>query len=143
MKHLLQDSPLLKLQPRVARWNELQYFANIAVQLANFYDETGCDVHFLNKQPGLQNCKTLEQLNSLFKQTKPKGFTPLTSRLQNVLDTNAELIKSGQKVLVIIVTDGEPTDAKGNSDIKGFRKCLRSRPSNVFTNIIAVSINYF
>ena len=72
MKHLLEDSPLLKLQPRVARWNELQYFANIALQLANFYDTDGCDVHFLNKKPGLKNCQSLVDLNNFFKQTKPK-----------------------------------------------------------------------
>lgn len=72
MKHLLEDSPLLKLQPRVARWNELQYFANIALQLANFYDTDGCDVHFLNKKPGLKNCQSLVDLNNFFKHTKPK-----------------------------------------------------------------------
>lgn len=35
------------------------------------------------------------------------------------------------------MTDGEPTDTRGNSDIKGFRKCLKARASNVYTNIVA------
>lgn len=66
-----------------------------------------------------------------------KGFTPLTSTLKSILDEYSDLVNSGRKLLTIIVTDGEPTDPKGNSDIKGFRKCLKSRPSNVYTNIVA------
>lgn len=72
MKHLLTESPLLKVQTRVTRWNELQYFANIALQLANFFDPDGCDVYFINKEPGLTNCKNLGELNSLFERTRPK-----------------------------------------------------------------------
>lgn len=72
MKHLLNDSPLLKLQPRVARWNELQYFANIGLQIANFYDTEGCDVYFLNNTKCIKKCRSLVDLNNLFKTTKPK-----------------------------------------------------------------------
>lgn len=66
-----------------------------------------------------------------------KGFTPLTARLRTLLDEYANLANSGRNLLTIIVTDGEPTDARGNSDIKGFRKCLKSRLPNVYTNIVA------
>lgn len=72
MKHLLTESPLLKVQTRVTRWNELQYFANIALQLANFFDPDGCDVYFINKEHSLRNCKNLGELNSLFERTRPK-----------------------------------------------------------------------
>ena len=47
------------------------------------------------------------------------------------------MLKSDGNLLTIVVTDGEPTDDRGNSDIKGFRKFLKSRPSNVYTNIVA------
>lgn len=44
-----------------------------------------------------------------------------------------------KKLLIIIVTDGEPTDDRGNSDINGFKKCLQSRRpiDRIFTSIIA------
>lgn len=49
MNSLLSDSPLLKQQKQVTRWNELEYFASIAIELANLFDQSGCDVYFLNK----------------------------------------------------------------------------------------------
>lgn len=51
MNSQLSDSPLLARQSRVTRWNELEYFASIAIELANCFDQSGCDVYFLNKQP--------------------------------------------------------------------------------------------
>lgn len=51
MNSQLGDSPLLAKQSRVTRWNELEYFASIALELANCFDQSGCDVYFLNKQP--------------------------------------------------------------------------------------------
>lgn len=51
MNSHLGDSPLLSKQSRVTRWNELEYFASIALELANCFDKSGCDVYFLNKQP--------------------------------------------------------------------------------------------
>jgi hypothetical protein len=143
MEQLLGDSPLLKLQPRVSRWHELQYFTNIAFQLANFYDTSGATVYLINKPPQsrLTNTTRVDDLARFFVQaTPPRGFTPLSDTLRRVLgDFDEAAIRAAgkSKLLTVIVTDGEPTDVKGDPDIEGFRKCLNERASNVFTNVIA------
>ncbi len=43
------------------------------------------------------------------------------------------------KLLIIIVTDGEPTDDNGHVDIKNFKKALKSRHRNVFTTIVSAT----
>lgn len=150
MNSELDDSPLNKSSSeRVTRWNELEYFASISLEIANFFDSNGCDVYFLNNQPPIKNIKNTQEFLNYFRQIKPRGYTPLTKTLNQVLLDNANIVSYEKKLLIIIVTDGEPTDQTGEIDIEGFKKCLLSRKpkERIFTNIIACtdeeeSINY-
>ena len=70
MNTILQDSPLNNPNRlfRATRWDELQYFADIAIQIANLFDQQGCDVYFLNRQPSPLRCVTdSAQLKEIFK----------------------------------------------------------------------------
>ena len=67
MNSLLDDSPLLKKQPQATRWNELEYFASVAVEIANFFDPNGCDVYFLNKQQPVRSLFLVFQLEGFSK----------------------------------------------------------------------------
>lgn len=141
MNSQLSESPLNQpgQSSRVTRWNELEYFASIAVELANLFDKSGCDVHFLNRQPALRKIRNTNELLDIFSPMKPNGYTPLTRALDTVLRENAQIVGYEKKLLVIIVTDGEPTDLTGHSDINGFKQCLKSRhpADRIFTSIIA------
>lgn len=72
---------------------------------------------------------------------RPSGFTPMTKIFRKVLKSNSSLHLEAnerpKKMLVVIVTDGEPTDLDGRSDIKSFKESLISRPSHVYTTILA------
>lgn len=94
MNSVLEDSPLNKSGSfqKATRWNELEYFANIAIELANLFDQNGCDVYFLNKQPPCRNIKNPQEFISFFKQLKPYGYTPLTRTLNQVLADQAQLV---------------------------------------------------
>lgn len=52
------------------------------------------------------------------------GVTPLTPTLRRVLQDKRNQIKT-RKLLIIIATDGEPTDAHGNKAIEEFRHVLQ------------------
>lgn len=119
----------------VSRWDELLHFMNISLEIALLYNTEGCDIHFLNRQ-SVKNCKDKTQLNSLF-QDKPYGYTLLTRTVQQVIDENPVDLLQGRQLLLIITTDGVPTDAVGNTNLPEFTNCLSNRPSYVFTNIIA------
>ena len=112
MKSTLDDSPLNKNNNlmKATRWDELQYFANISIEIASLFEPDGCDVYFLNK--GLvKNIRNSSQLANYF-QSGPNGYTPITNTFNSILASNIEAIKE-KKLLVILVTDGEPTDTSG------------------------------
>jgi len=138
MKTVLDDSPLNKNNTlmKAKRWDELQYFANISIEIASLFDSNGCDVYFLNK--GLvRNVAHSSQLASYFA-SGPGGYTPLTNTFNSVLSNNIEAIKE-KKLLVLIVTDGEPTNTSGDVDVKAFKKCLLNRNpiEKIFVTIVA------
>jgi hypothetical protein len=66
----------------------------------------------------------------------PNGFTPLTAGVSSILREKAAVIAE-RKMLLVIVTDGEPTDTSGRVDIPSFTRVLRDRPANVFVSIVA------
>ena len=53
MNTTLLDSPLNNSSSllKVTRWDELQYFSSIAVEIAGLFDPDGCSVYFLNRCP--------------------------------------------------------------------------------------------
>ena len=52
-------------------------------------------------------------MTDLFRE-RPQGFTPLPRVLDNVLNDTSMLLNE-KKLLIIIATDGEPTDDSGQS----------------------------
>lgn len=68
---------------------------------------------------------------------KPAGFTPMKRVMQRVLAENNKNVIGEQKLLIIIVTDGEPTDDNGKEDIRGFKSALKSRLPHVYTTIVS------
>ena len=109
MNTILQDSPLNTTNTlfRATRWDELQYFANISIDIASLFDPNGSDVYFLNRTPTpVLNVRQPEDLRAYFAQ-KPNGFTPLSRVLMNVLADNSAAQLNERKLLVIIATDGE------------------------------------
>ena len=108
------------------RWDELKSKIGIVVDIASCFDPDGIDVYFLNKQP-LKNINKSEQLfNSAQFNTPPAGGTPLAKCLNTVLFDKKDVVKE-RNLLIIIATDGEPTDMRGSIDIKGFKDVMNSR----------------
>ena len=102
----------------------------------NRFDTEACNVYFLNKQPSpVANVCDESQVLPLFRQ-KPAGFTPLPRALDQVLNENNRFL-SEKKLLVVIVSDGEPTDDYGKPTIGYFKQVLLNRSPRVFTSIVA------
>ena len=139
MNTILQDSPLYNKTSasliNATRWDELKYFANISIEIASLFNTNGCDVYFLNRfhLSPIKNIKDSIKLNQYF-QDKPKGFTPLAQVFRRVLTDN---VLGEKKLLIIIATDGEPTDMNGQVNISEFKKCLKEKPKHVHTTIVA------
>jgi len=115
---------------RATRWSELQRYCNTVVDLAAALDADGIDVRFLNR-PGFSRVANMAQVAPAF--APPSGGTPLATAVSGILREKAQVIAE-RKLLLVIATDGEPSDAGG---ISGFTQVLRDRPANVYVSIVA------
>ena len=120
------------------RWDELKQVVSIIVDLASTLDSDGIDIHFLNRSPLLHVNDSL-QLNETFSRL-PNGPTPLTRVLTEVLNIKRPYVHD-RKLLILIATDGLPTDDAGQNDIHRLEKVLRNDryPSieNIYVSFIA------
>ncbi|RNA30148.1 Collagen alpha-1(XIV) chain [Brachionus plicatilis] len=135
MNATLSDSPLNTGLLKATRWDELQFFSKISIEIANMFNQNGTDIYFLNR-PMARNISSADQLLSYFK-NRPAGFTPLSGVLLKVLADNNQAELRERKLLIVIVTDGEPTDNKGRIDIRNFEKILKNLNSNIHTRIVS------
>ena len=117
------------------RWDEFLQFANTSIEIASLFNQQGSDVHFLNRPP-IRNVRDQSQLAHYFRD-KPQGVTPLARTIQTVINENQPNVLNGKNLLLVIATDGEPTDMNGYPNIPEFKQCLFNRPANVFTTIVA------
>ena len=105
------------------RWDELKHVVSIIVDLASTLDPDGIDIHFLNRPP-LLHVNDSSQLNETFSRL-PNGPTPITRVLQEILNLKRPVIHD-RKLLILIATDGLPTDDRGENDLKRLEKVLRN-----------------
>ena len=121
--------------PKQTRWTELCTTASRVCELGSALSDRGVDVYFLNRPP-LTGASGAAHLQAAFNFAPPQGFTPLTRALQQVLTDQREALRE-RKLLLIIATDGRPTDDRGNENIPGFLDALRALPQNCFVQIMA------
>jgi hypothetical protein len=105
------------------RWDELRQIVSIVVDLAATLDPDGIDIYFLNRQP-LLHVTDSSQLNETFSRP-PHGLTPISRVLSYVLDLKRPHVHD-RKLLIIIATDGLPTDDRGQDDLAGLENVLRN-----------------
>jgi hypothetical protein len=68
MNKTLEDSPLNKGSFKATRWDELQEFIKISIEIANTVNPEGCDVYFLNRRM-VKNVKKPEDILNSFKRS--------------------------------------------------------------------------
>ena len=109
------------------RWEELKEVVSIVVRISTIFDEDGIDINFLNR-PSYDNVRDNYTINHILRDN-PYGLTPLNNALQKVLDKYSD---SAKPVLVVIATDGIPTDSLGYQDIETFTRTLKNRDYSKF-----------
>jgi hypothetical protein len=123
---------------KCSRWKELQGSIEYHAELAGLIGAT--TIFRMLNDPGsnigpqefsicgdstFESCATSKSIEqevanaiSIIKRTKPNGVTPLTYHLQTISNRieamESVLRKQGQKAVVVIATDGLPSDDRGN-----------------------------
>lgn len=108
---------------RSTRWDELKQIVSITVDIGSVLDPDGLDIYFLNRPP-LLNVKDASQLLPAFAQP-PNGLTPITRVLRQILHAKQNEARE-RKLLIIIATDGQPTDEFGTTDIDALERVLKN-----------------
>lgn len=90
------------------RWDELKQVIGEVYDISLIFDPVGMDVHFLNRQSWL-NVRNRDVINDMFKPS-PYGGTPLVTKLTEINRTYSQPGFATIRKLVIIATDGEPSD---------------------------------
>lgn len=120
--------------PIATRWSEATLHASITVELAACLDTDGIDIRFLNRA-GVSNVRSTAQVEAAFA-PPPQGFTPLTRAIRAVFEEKAAALRE-RKLLLVILTDGEPTDDRGTVRREELVQLLRGMPANAYVSIVA------
>lgn len=113
------------------RWDELKITVGIVVDIAATMDRNGVDVYFLNRPP-IKNITNHSQLDATFS-VKPNGGTCIVPILRSILH-----VKTDSPRLIILATDGQPTDNFGNINTHELKTVLQyERGPNDYMTILA------
>lgn len=127
-----------------SRWNEMENIIKIIMEASMLLDDDGIDIYFLNRQEQ-KNITNIDIIEELFK-LKPIGYTPIVDTLEKILEEKRQIL-SEKKLLIILATDGEPTDrfgniqdSRGNTEINKLFRLLnnkRNPKDKIFVTIVA------
>jgi hypothetical protein len=134
MANVLDQTPGDPFGKKYTRWDELKHYVSIVTDIAGILDQNGLDIYFLNR-PSVSGITHSEQVQPLF-QNPPAGYTPIPRVFNQILSDKAPIIAE-KKMLMLIATDGQPTNDVGNDATNEFFQCLKMRSSNVYVSIIA------
>ena len=105
------------------RWNELCKIVKKLLPITLMFDDNGVDIHFLNRGR-YPKVKNVADVDHAFSGT-PRGYTPLVSVLTDIFQSPMARRGREKKLLVLVATDGRPTDEDGNEQIEEFERLMR------------------
>ena len=119
-----------------SRWAELCKFITLVFSITEIMENNLIDIHFLNRGSitGIKELKTIT--NAFIKE--PSGPTPIVPILRRVLNEPIESELNYKGRIIIIATDGEPTDDNNRSDIRRLKNVLlNERKINDYVSFLA------
>lgn len=102
-----------------SRWEEARDALAGMVEIAAKYDDDGVEVHFLNSDRSLSNCREPQVVKRLFDSITPEGMTPTGTKLELLLLQYMDDIetfkqtrqgKEPKKRNYVVITDGAASD---------------------------------
>ena len=126
------------------RWDELKQHVQVVIDITNGINNYGVDIYLLNgSDRPFQNVTNYNQISDHFNNNRiPNGVTPLTRVFERVLNDNKNVVNNN--LLILIMTDGEPSNDVGVSNaetISKFKKVFKHKPKNVYVNVLACTTN--
>ncbi|KAK5938400.1 hypothetical protein PMZ80_009370 [Knufia obscura] len=132
----VDDSGSMAFEENGERIDDLKLVINRVAFAAGLFDDDGIQVRFMNSQQQGNNIKSQQQVEQLIGSIRFQGLTPMGRELQNKIlqPLVVGAARAGQlrkPVLVIIITDGQPTGESSrdiSNIILGASRELQSNP---------------
>lgn len=137
--HHFEELPDGTLMSRpCSRWQEIKHMA-MEQAMWNATVGTPCEFVLLNPGPGPMEegrdfvrmdggPDAVASLQAMLDRTGPRGVTPLADRLQEIYHRirteHEELVRRGQRVVLVIATDGLPTSADSGRSTEADRRSV-------------------
>ena len=116
-----------------SRWNELYRFVHMIFSVTQIMVNNPLDIYFLNR-PSILSVQSLESISNSFLMD-PNGFTPIVPILKHVLQ---QPYYGYQGRIIIIATDGEPTDQYNKVNITElYHSLMNDRTYNDYITFLA------
>jgi hypothetical protein len=122
------------------RWEQLKKTISICAEVISCIGSSALDLCFVNRHDEYyDNIQSSQDIEQIFHNREPCGLTPLIFTLNQILRRK----KNSKKLLILIATDGEPTDfdtpgvKTSYKSISEFKKVLMEKSDNVYVNILA------
>ena len=111
------------------RWQELCAIVKKLLPITMEYDKNGVDIYFLNRENYVK-VRNATDVEYAFSET-PSGHTPLVPVLEKIFVSPMALPEKEKKLLVLVATDGKPTDEDGEEEVDKLEQLLKeTRNSN-------------
>ncbi len=94
------------------RWYELKKLAAALIEIITVVNPNGLDIYFLNRTTA-HNVSSLVGLSNIFN-ILPNGGTNISYALNKIYDDKKETLTKDKQLLIVVITDGEPTDGTSN-----------------------------
>jgi hypothetical protein len=113
---LADDSSSMSFEEQGERIEDLKVILNKVAEVATLFDQDGITIRFLNSPAQGNGIRTAQDADACVAQTRFQGLTPLAASmernvLQPIVFNLAQQNQLQKPVLVITITDGEPSDS--------------------------------
>ncbi len=116
------------------RWAELCRFVTTVFSVTECIEQSPLDVYFLNR-PSVLSVQQLQQITAAF-EARPHGWTPIVPVLRHALAQPCDESYRGR--IIVLCTDGEPTNEKNHADTAQLRRLLmEGRRATDFVTVLA------
>lgn len=107
------------------RWTKQCNYVKQLLQFCLLFNPEGVDIHFLNGTT-FRQVKESAVVDQIFR-IPPNGYTPLVPILERVIEEHESSRDSHKKLLLLVGTDGEPTNHWGDSDVSALEHLMMEK----------------